>query len=256
MRIDTNLDRYRVAAAELPRSFPKSGGVDRTIIVVSGDQWWETALTSLRADPAALVITDPVGMPSETQWQHLEKKLVGVAVACDRMLVPHEAVEKMRAAHESQDLAEGAVAITVEVTSSPAQARAALPAALGWAREMAQSELTIAERSMRGASTQALLLARGSELPISVRMVTGGRRRGAQIRATLLGPTRIEMSVDTATEDVRLAVEDRRGRTLLPPAYESRARAALRRSAVGGDGIAELGSLYRDHALASEFSRS
>lgn len=252
----TGLERYRVAAAELPRTFPLSGGDDRIITVVDGVQWWEKARTALRIGASALIVADPVGAPSGTQWQHLVKELTNVSVVCDRMLVPHGAVEKLRAAYEGQDLTEGAAAITVEVTTSPARAREALPAALGWARELARDEVAVVERGIRGASIQALLLTKRSGLPVSVRMVTSEHRRDAQIRANVLGPTRVEMSVDTSSDVVHLALEHRRGRTLLPPVYESRARAALRRSALNGHGIAELESLRWDQALASELFQS
>lgn len=243
----TDLEAYRVAAAELPESVRLADEPTGAVVVLGGERWADAAERAIRAGAAAIVVRRPGPVHAETLGRLSE---AGIPIVLERPLARADAVAAARATLD--DIAPFA-AVVVEC-HAPADALGdALRDAVAWTRILLGEEVGIASASFDGGGGVALLgTSSGVSASLLAAVSPGAPPRG-RLRATGLGVTLVEVEVDEHRR--RVAVSDALSQRILPPHFEAPERVALRRAAAAavaaGERLADLEEFAHDEAVVA-----
>ncbi len=247
--VHSALERYRVAAAELPVSTRLAGDRGGAIVAVDGDDGWcDAAVRAFRDGAAAVVVSCPNSAPAQG-LRALDAAAAGRPVVVERPLLRADIAEIVVAA--GAELAPPA-AFVVECHAPAIALRSALRDALGWARVMGRSPLALrSAEATRGGGIALLETAAGAPVSLVFAAQPGAPERG-RLRLTALGATLRELDGDEA--DLQFTMTDAASRRTVPPRFERAERVALRRAVdalVDGDGPSDLDDLALDATLAA-----
>lgn len=269
------LAAYRAAIQALPLSAEAAGGAAGAVVVVDGRATggWAAGLDAALAAGALGVVVDEavlldavadasagVGANSGTQVRAgagagapMSAGVASVAgcvpVLVARRFLPRGLADGVGALVEP--LTDGARLVTVEVGG--AASSGVLRDALGWARVLTGSQLTLT--AVRGEPRGATALAEsepGTPVTLSWRRSSGP----PWLRVSALGASEVEVIVDAGTGHASGVVRSAHGEQLVGSGYEDRVRGELRRaieavrvSELRGDISAELSGVLADLEL-------
>lgn len=240
--------RYRVAVTELARTARTSEHQRGAVCVVSGETCWDDARSALEAGAAAVVVERPRVAPKDVLFE-LHEVAAGRPVVVERHHLREDAVQGLVPPLRN--------ALAVEC-ADPSPDLLALRDALGWVRVLGSGNPIIdSSTGSGGRAIAALRIAAeagsgGPDLPVS--LVFARRGSGPTwLRATILGPDRLDVLVAATPRDPRVTLANVDGRTLVTEPRESAARRALRRAAdavAGGTRLNDLELLVTDDEVA------
>lgn len=272
---DDVLAAYRAAIEALPLSAEAAGGAEGAVVVVDGrvTGGWAAGLDAALAAGALGVVVDEVVLldavadasagVGANSGTHVRAGAgagapmsAGVASAAGcvpvlvaRRFLPRGLADGVGALVEP--LTDGARLVTVEVGG--AASSGVLRDALGWARVLTGSQLTLT--AVRGEPRGATALAEsepGTPVTLSWRRSSGP----PWLRVSALGASEVEVVVDAGTGHASGVVRSAHGEQLVGSGYEDRVRGELRRaieavrvSELRGDISAELSGVLADLEL-------
>ena len=247
--VHSALERYRVAAAELPVSTRLAGDGGGAIVAVGGgDGWCDATVRAFGEGAAAVVVSRPVSAPAQG-LAAVHAAAAGRPVVIERPLLRADIAQLVVAA--GTELSPPA-ALVGECHAPALALPSALRDALGWARIMGRSPLVLRSPEATRAGGIALLET-SAGTPVSLVFATqpGAPERG-RLRLTALGPTLQELDGDEA--DLQFTMTDAASRSTASPRFERAERVALRRAAaalVDGGRPSDLDDLALDATLAA-----
>lgn len=245
----TDVDDYRVAAAELPESVRLAGDPAGAVVAIGGGRWTDAAEQVIRAGAAAVVVRRPGPAPADGLARLSE---LGIPIVLERPLARADAVDAARAALE------GAAPFATVVVECHAPADAlgdALRDAVAWARVLLSADVAIASASFSGGRGLALLHTSAGVTASLLAAATPGAPPRGRLRATGLGVMLLE--VDADEHQRRITMSDVSSSRVLPRLFETPARVALRRAVaavLAGEQTADLAEFARDEAVAAAVS--
>lgn len=247
--LSTDLQPYRVAAAELPQSVRIAGDPSGAVVAIGGERWTDAAERAIRAGAAAVVVRRPEAARADDIARLAG---LGIPIVLDRPLVRSDAVLAMRVV---LDGARPFATAVVECHAPTRSLRGAVRDAVAWTRVLLGQDVRVASSSTGSfADVRGLALLETSE-GVSVSLLaaaTPGAPPLGRVRATGLGETRVEFDGDEHQQWIE--VSDAASHRLLPRLFETPERVALRRAAAalaGGEATRDLAEFAHDDALAS-----
>lgn len=239
------LAAYRAAIQALPLSAEAAGGAEGAVVVVDGRATggWAAGLDAALAAGALGVVVDEavlldadasVGANSGTHVRAgagagapmsagVASAAGWVPVLVARRFLPRGLADGVGALVEP--LTDGARLVTVEVGG--AASSGVLRDALGWARVLTGSQLTL--KAVRGGVRGVIALAESEcGFPASISWQRGSGP--AWLRVSALGATEIEVLVDAGMGVAVCAVRSARGEQVVRDGYEDGPRGQLRRA--------------------------
>lgn len=239
MPVWTDLAAYRAAVAELA-PLVRLADADATGVlrIVDGrGAWWDRV--ERLTDAAGVVVDEPQPAPAAAH-ERLRALDVPIVVARRRLRADVvAALAPVPAAH-----------IVIDAWGSPSEAAMLFRDAVGWARVLAGGPLEVLAHAATP-SADTLALAAGS-VGVTVTRARGGSGVGDVLTATVLGPRRVEVRIDSAESTIQVAYDDAEGRRLMPPKREVAERVALRRlrdAIVAGARPGDLAELAHDDGI-------
>lgn len=248
--VHSALERYRVAASELPVGTRLAGDGGGAIVAVGGDDgWWDAAVGAFSEGAAAVVISRPHSAPAQG-LRAVDAAASGRPVIIERPLLRADTAGLVVAA--ITELSPPA-ALVVECHAPALALHSAQRDALGWARVMGRSPLVLrSAESTRAGGIALLETAEGAPVSLVFAAQPGAPERG-RLRLTGLGATLLELDGDEA--DLQFTVTDAASRRTAPPRFERAERVVLRRAVdalVDGGRPSDLDDLALDAALAAD----
>ncbi|WP_271984178.1 hypothetical protein [Pseudoclavibacter terrae] len=278
---DDVLAAYRAAIETLPLSAEAAGGAEGAVVVVDGRATggWAAGLdAALAAGALGVVVDEVVLLDADADADAVADASAGVgansgthmragagagapmsagvasAAGCVPVLVARRFLPRGLADGVGAlvgPLTDGARLVTVEVGG--AASSGVLRDALGWARVLTGSQLTLT--AVRGEPRGATALAEsepGTPVTLSWRRSSGP----PWLRVSALGASEVEVIVDAGTGHASGVVRSAHGEQLVGSGYEDRVRGELRRaieavrvSELRGDISAELSGVLADLEL-------
>lgn len=211
--VQTDAAAYRAAVAELAPRVRLGGGVEAVRVIDGRGPWWQ------KLDRAAgFVVDEPDPVPPEVHalLGALDAPVVVVRRRVRPDIVSDAGSEPVEPRH-----------VVVDAWGGRTDAAALLRDAVGWARVLAGSPLSVVARVDAAAATTIALRAPGGVGASVTRTVGGGV--GGALAATALGVRRVEVRVDSASPLCEVVFDDEDGRRTTPVRRESPERLALRR---------------------------
>ncbi|RFA12598.1 hypothetical protein B7R21_09630 [Subtercola boreus] len=243
---------YRRALGGLTASTARAVDARGAVVGLAGDAGWMQRVEAARAGGAVAAVVDDPATAADDSPAPLSSSAFPVIL------------ERPRLRHDlciAAALARAGVparAVVVECAGSEAASAGLLGDGIGWARVLAGGELVL--RSVgRSAGGFVCLLAGPGDLPVTVVFTwSGPQDGGGLLRASALGETRSEVTVDLLAGAVEIDTVSAAGTFRAPPRHESSNRLALRRAvqaAGSGEPVGDLFDFRHDSALADAIRR-
>lgn len=231
---------YRAAVAEIAPRARLGGGPGAVHVIDGRGVWWERVTDTSGA--AGFVIDEPRPAPGAAHAL-LRGIRVPVVVArrCVRSDVAADAGTSGIPPHH----------VVVDAWGGRTDAASLLRDAVAWARVLAGGPLRVDHRVETARATMLSLTGPGG-VGVSVTRAVGGGVGGA-LTALALGPSRVEVRVDSATARPEVTRDGEAGRLVSPARHESPERLALRRLLDAVDAralVADLDELRADDEMA------
>lgn len=226
----THDTRYRVAVAELPLRTMRADGPAGAIVVVGGGAgggaggsagWIAGARDAAAGGARGIVIAEPADAAA-SDVRALAASLA-VPLVVERTFLRADIAADAVAARSDGSGDTRAPALVVVDGGAPAAALGVLTRdAVGWARTLAGGALTLV-----GEEDGPVLLQTDARMCAALTVVATDRPGAGWLRASALGDPVVDVEIEGAA--MRTTRSDAAGRLILPPRWESSARAALRR---------------------------